>query len=132
MERTARRLREQKRTQRLINSSPQPQLLRIAAEWAVYRIAQALLSSPRIEPFVRDEGHFSKYCPTSMPIQPSLSSERVSISFEPLEEVHSQWRSLTRSSPRVSLYHSERWIETLRLTYGFRFRAAISEHDGVA
>jgi hypothetical protein len=64
--------------------------------------------------------------------QPLSSSARVSISFEPLEDVHRKWRSLTQSSPLANLYHSERWIEALRLTYGFRFQAAIAEHDGMA
>lgn len=52
------------------------------------------------------------------------------IRFEPFENVHEQWRTLTRESPRATLYHSERWIEALRLTYGFAFQAALLERKG--
>lgn len=52
------------------------------------------------------------------------------IRFEPLERIHEQWRTLTHGSPRATLYHSERWIEALRLTYGFAFQAALLEHKG--
>src|SRR5690242_19708654 len=52
------------------------------------------------------------------------------IKFEPLENVRHEWRELTRSSAQATLYHSEPWIESLRLTYGFSFRAAIVEQGG--
>ncbi|SRR5579875_38270 len=52
--------------------------------------------------------------------------------FEPLQQVYEQWRALTRSSERATLYHSEPWIEALRWTYGFEFRAALFECGGVA
>jgi hypothetical protein len=52
------------------------------------------------------------------------------IRFEPFETIHEQWHTLTRGSPRTTLYHSMRWIEALRLTYGFAFQAALLEQDG--
>jgi hypothetical protein len=52
--------------------------------------------------------------------------------FEPLQHVSEQWRALTRSSKRATLYHSDAWIETLRRTYRFDFRAALLEQGGVA
>jgi len=50
--------------------------------------------------------------------------------FEPFEKIHEQWRTLTRGSPHTTLYHSERWIEVLQLTYGFAFHAALLQHHG--
>lgn len=66
------------------------------------------------------------------PNHSSACAKPPTIKFEPLEYVHAQWRALARLSPQATLYHSEQWIEALRLTYGFAFRAAIIERDGVA
>lgn len=52
------------------------------------------------------------------------------ISFEPFDNIHEQWRTLTLGSPRATLYHSDRWIDALRLTYGFEFQAALRAHNG--
>jgi hypothetical protein len=62
---------------------------------------------------------------------PRVPSNPLDIKFEPLENVHDQWFALTRASERATLYHFEPWIESLRLTYGFSFRAAIVERGGV-
>ncbi|HJU11643.1 MAG TPA: GNAT family N-acetyltransferase [Candidatus Binataceae bacterium] len=63
--------------------------------------------------------------------QGSARSPDPNIKFEPLENARDQWRALVGTSAQVTLYHSEPWIEALRLTYGFSFRAAIIEHKGV-
>ena len=61
----------------------------------------------------------------------SAPSRPPNLTFEPLQYVRDQWRALTRLSTQATLYHSERWIEALRLTYGFDFRAAMLEREGV-
>ena len=77
-------------------------------------------------------GHFLEQRRDPVLSQPSPCSKSPIITFEPLEHVQEQWRALTSLSPQATLYHSERWIEALRLTYGFRFRAAIVERGGIA
>jgi hypothetical protein len=63
---------------------------------------------------------------------PVLDAHRVGITFQPFDTVKEAWLGLTRFSPRATLYHSAEWVETLRRTYGFRFRVAMLEHRGVA
>jgi hypothetical protein len=77
-------------------------------------------------------GHFSHLHQTQVVLRPSGSSDLRDFKFEPLDNVYEQWRALMRSSQQATLYHSEPWIESLRLTYGFPFRAAIVERSGEA
>src|SRR5215469_5981638 len=66
-------------------------------------------------------------------LTPTLAnSKSLNLKFEWLQHSHEQWRALRRLSPQATLYHSEAWIDALRLTYGFEFRAAMLERSGVA
>lgn len=66
-------------------------------------------------------------------LTPTLgNSKSLNLTFEPLQQAYDQWRTLRSLSPQTTLYHSEPWIDALRMTYGFEFRAAILELGGVA
>jgi hypothetical protein len=66
-------------------------------------------------------------------LTPSLGNSRsLNLKFAPLQDAHEQWRTLRRLSPQATLYHSEPWVDALRLTYGFEVRAAMLERSGVA